>query len=384
MKASFRVTKITHGPRTDVEWTYHGRLKLNPVPLHWVPGARDAEDAANMTLSVLLPIAVAAGEDVDLPYPIAVSSRRFWQAKFAALQRFYKNPCITIIRPTEERDVPDYLGDKTGLCFGAGVDSMGTLCHHIKAGIPLHLFALRDAGVTGPVTKACMDAAAAAAGMPICYTETNANTLLGRYSRAVAKHMVWNDPFYAGFAPHQIPDEKEVVAYHFTRGFPFFFSALCALPPDVTRILYSYSCFPGMDCAECYGQGFAFYNDVPYRGARLIPFTAGSEIESAKVVFTEFPHIAQHMKSCPSEKVQWCGDCRKCVRIHLFQRVLGLPALPVPQVSILARRMPLGQATDMLSYYRRHLRGTDEALETVLLKLVDASAALFGGLCSSK
>ena len=369
--SGFRVTRLTHGAETRAEWSYDGPLRLTPEPLLWRPGARDAEDAANMALSVLLPIAVAAGESVMLPYALAKSSLAFWNAKFRSLQRFYRRPCRVRVGPLSDASPADYEGDDKGLCWGCGVDSMGTLCAHLDAGVPLHLVALREIGMTPQITIDHQRAAATAAGMPLTFVETNANTLLGLYSRLVADRMVASDPYFFEYMPPA--GDVGALPYIFTRGFVFFFAALCAVPRTVRRILYSYASGPGMDYGESHANGFCFYDDTAYRGAKLVPFSAGGRIEMVQRIFTDHPTLAEHIRVCASRKAQWCGNCVKCAVVHLAQRVLGLQPIRLADGS-LSRRLPLYQVSELLGIYRRE-PNSDEELETLLLKLLDRSAS---------
>ena len=375
----FEVTKITYGAEGVAEWTYNGSVKLKPKPMHWKPGAADAEDAANAVLATLLPIAVAAGESVKLPYAIAQSSLDFWKAKFAALQRFYVKPVEVHVYPIYPGVASDYTGDTVGLCYGGGLDSMAVLCDHVKRGIPLHLMFLRSPElITGSIVS-CLQAAADAANTPLAFVDTNAVNLLAEYSRAIYRGVVTRDPLYLAMAPHRESDVHHMMAYSFTRGFPFFFAALFGLPYGTRDVLYSYESSYGPDLGEGHGNGFAFYNDVRYRGAALIPSTVGSKMDEM-VLLRDFPHVAEHMKSCPSNAVQWCGDCVKCVRMHLLQRTLGVPPIPIYPGAELSRQDSLGIVGDMISYYIRYRPTSDEELECVLARLLDKSAAWCGGM----
>jgi len=375
----FTVTSITHGAEGVAEWTYNGSAKLTPKPLRWKPGAADAEDAANAVLATLLPIAVAAGESVKLPYAIAQSSLDFWKAKFAALQRFYVKPVHVHVYPIMDGAASDRTGDTVGLCYGGGLDSMAVLCDHIKRGIPLHLMFLRSPeSITGSTVR-CLQAAADAANTPLAFVDTNAVNLLAEYSRAIYRNVVSRDPLFLPMAPHRDKGGCSLLPYMFTRGFPFFFAALFGLPSGTRRILYSYECNYGPDMGEARANGFAFYNDVAYRGAALVPFTVGSKTDELELL-RDFPHVAEHMKSCPSNVVQWCGDCIKCVRMHLLQRTLGMPPIPIYKGAELSRQDSPGIIGDMMAYYIRYRPNADQELESILARLLDKSAAWCGGM----
>ena len=376
----FEVTKITHGAEGVAEWTYNGSAKLRPKPLRWKPGAADAEDAANAVLATLLPIAVAAGESVKLPYAIAQSSLDFWKVKFAALQRFYLRPVKVHVYPIREgATASDRTGDTVGLCYGGGLDSMAVLCDHVKRGVPLHLVFLRSPESLTGSTVRCLQASADAAGTPLAFVDTNADDLLAEYSRSIARHVAARDPLYLPMAPHRDKGINHILAYTFTRGFPYFFAALFALPAGTRDILYTYETNYGPDMGEGRANGFAFYNDVRYRGAALIPYTVGTKTDELELL-REFPQVAQHMKSCPSDTVQWCGDCIKCVRMHLLQRTLGLPPIPIYKGAELSRQDSPGIVGDMIAYYMRNRPSADQELESTLARLLDKSAAWCGGM----
>ena len=318
-----------------VRWHYDGYLEIPECEtMWWRPGPRDDEDAANLALAMLLPMVVSVGEGVTLPYAISEASLEFWRAKLGALQRFYQRPVQVQIEPVESRELPDHAGDGVALMFGGGVDSCSVLGHLLDEGEKPPLIRIAGGERPNGETMACIRRVAAYAGVPVTRVETNTGRTYADLCRAWAQHWNADDPIGYVKAFHRNTDMRAVAPVYMTHGFKFFFSALGALPEQATRLVYSWGLDAACDIYEKYGNGFSFYNELPYRGIRLDPRTGGNKTEEYAYLHARHPEIAANVKACAHDGKQWCGTCCKCVLAYVCQVAAGLPRIAIQEASL--------------------------------------------------
>lgn len=317
------------------DWSYDGALSITDTPqMWWKPAPKDPEDAANLVLSMFLPMVVSVGEGVTLPYAISRRSLEFWQTKLGALQRFYKRPVNVRVEPVDDRELADYTGDGVALMFGGGADSCAVLGKLLDEGERPPL--VRIAGGESPhgETMTRIRRIARYAEVPVTRVETNTGTVYVNLCKAWAKHWNTDDPISYVRAFHRNADIRAVAPVYMTHGFKFFFSALGALPEGTTRLVHSWGLDAACDVYEKYGNGFRFYNDLPYRGIQLVPLTGGTKVEEYAYLHERHPEMWANIKACPNDSKQWCGGCAKCVLAYVCQVAAGLPRIPIQQESL--------------------------------------------------
>lgn len=354
------VDSITRAPDGGcrVAWHYDGRLEVPSCDtMWWQPGPRDAEDAANLALAMLLPMVTSIGEGVRLPYAISRQSLEFWEAKLGALQRFYHIPVQVDIAPIGLHNAMQREGDGVALMFGGGVDSCAMLGKMLDSGKKPTLIRLAGGEKLKGKSMECYRRVAKYAGVPLRRVETNAGTVYVKLCKAWSQHWRASDPIFYTFQFKRNRDKLSIAPLYLTHGFKLFFSALGALPLHATRLLYSWATDAASDIGERHGNGFCFYNDLPYRGIQMMPRTAGTKPEAYAYLHKRHPTIYENVKACPHDKRQWCGACSKCVDAHIAQAAAGLPRVEIAPTAL--RKMHyVTRIVSALMHY--HVSGREE------------------------
>jgi len=375
----FNIISINNSTqKCTVHWEYTGQLLISPEPIFVSPGFLDKEDAANFALSIVYPLAALRGDDIKLPYPVSQSSIDFWRAKIKAIEVFFKKLLPVRIFPVEDYNIIPYSeSSDCGLFWGGGIDACSALVTLLDEGKRPTLIRLsRNCNKKDGVFYKLYREISEYYGVKSVIINQN----LISYSRrkltlwkVVSEFIDKDSPFFLLDHPYcsTDPDKRNnVLAYFAWQGFHYFFSSLGVIANNINTIYYASSTH---DATECYCVGFNMLDNVKYRGAGLEALVTGDRADQYDILYRQHPEIVKFIKSCNSDKKQWCGKCDKCRSSSIWRHILGFVDLEKVFYNYdYINEIAITEMLSMLTYYRKR-KDRDINVEFKILSVINSA-----------
>lgn len=347
------IKKINDGARLIVDWTYDGCLKPKVEPIYCEPSPRQTEDIVNFVLSIFLPLLVAVDEEIvfSKPWSIQKDSISFWDQKIDS--ELYKNNPRVRVSPVKDYVVSKRVtGEKTALLWGGGADSALIAADLVDKGIePILVHVQRDEPGWTPdgMFQKCHKEMGRVLGLDTIVVKTNALDVQRNFWNSAAPYLNHDNPWNWGcvLAPNQRRFTGQM-----SSGAVYFFTAISVMPDEVKEVIMGGATD---DPWEPYGYGMDFWNNTTYRGIKLRGMCLATKVEEYGILYRKYPEVAQWIKPCWDDRVQWCGQCKKCREAALMLKANQLPApfKLLPGESKTGGMFKVGRLLATLYHYRK-------------------------------